>query len=51
MRLLPVARLIFRRKRLKLEVLHGITTRKFEQVLDLQGLDKRISEDCLAAVL
>ena len=29
------------RKRLKLEVLHGITTRKVEQVLDLQGLDKR----------
>ena len=28
-------------QRLKLEVLHGITTRKVEQVLDLQGLDKR----------
>jgi hypothetical protein len=28
-------------KRLKLEVLHGITTRKVEQLLDLRGLDKR----------
>jgi len=29
------------RQRLKLEVLHGIAMRKHEQVIDLQGLDKR----------